>query len=474
MKTPGSSEAPCPILLDPKLMNPSQPTLWWCLDAEDVFAVGENAVCKAGSVSWAEVEQSEALSEIVGLYEFVLVGAPPGPERDELVEHLTAFLYTPVLVPTEKAFRGHANVRELLRCCGTRAVDALLYGAQEVPMQGVLDLAEVEASQGMDAQRVLSGFRELDAGIGGFSPGELSVWTGKRGEGKSTLLSQLLLEAVNQGRRVCAYSGELPARQFKLTMLQQAAGRDGVERREDARSGRVFFDVKPETAQRVNEWWRRRLFLTDIKRDNCHDERQILKAFEYARRRYGCDVFLVDNIMTAQLKDAAALGYWQAQSAFTGRLAAFAKGRGVHVHLVAHPRKTNGRLAADDVGGSVDITNRADNVLRVERVPEENLEKSGCNMLLSVLKNREFGAMPKIKLDFDPETRRFYPAGTGNGRAYSWERAERAGHSLAAELHARGKAIKAANRARAQAEAERVAQAAGEQVVQAVIGHLDG
>ncbi len=444
------SNKPCPILYYPEYMDPNQPTLWWCLDAEDVLAVRENAVCKASTVSWAELEQSgEDLADIVGNYEFVLVCAPPGPARDELVEHLTGFLYTPVLVPAEKAFRGCGSVMQLVERGGRKAVNALLYEAQEVPMQGVLDIAQVECAQRLDSSRVLSGFRELDAEIGGFSPGELSVWTGKRGAGKSTLLSQLLLEAVNQGHRVCAYSGELPARQFKLVMLQQAAGPDGVERREDAHSGRTAYEVKQEAAQRVNEWWRQRIFLNDIKRENCHDERQILKIFEYARRRYGCDIFLVDNIMTAQLKDAAALGYWQAQSAFTGRLVAFAKGRGVHVHLVAHPRKTDKRLEADDVGGSADITNRADNVLKVERVTEGKVETAGYDMLLTVLKNREFGALPKIRLDFDPQTRRFYPAGTQNSRAFSWERAERAG-SIAAELSAHGRAIKRANRAKTQ------------------------
>lgn len=446
----GSNEKPCPIMFYPEHMDPNQPTLWWCLDAEDVLAVTENAVCKAHTVSWAELEESgDLLADIVSDYEFVLVCAPPGPARDEVVEHLTAFLYTPVLVPSEKAFRGCASVMQLLAQSGRKAINDLLYEAQEVPMQGVLDIAEVECDQRLDAHRVLSGFRELDAGIGGFSPGELSVWTGKRGAGKSTLLSQLLLEAVNQGHRVFAYSGELPARQFKLALLQQAAGRDGVERREDTRSGRVSFDVKPEVAQRVNEWLRQRLFLSDIKRENCHDERQILKIFEYVYRRYGCDVFLVDNIMTAQLKDATALGYWQAQSSFTGRLVAFAKGRGVHVHLVAHPRKTDKRLEADDVGGSADITNRADNVLKVERVAEDKIETAGYDMLLTVLKNREFGALPKMKLDFDPPTRRFYSAGTAPGRAYSWERAEAAG-AVAAEMSARGRAVKQANRAKAQ------------------------
>ena len=426
---------PC-ISMDPARMDPSQPTLWWCSCTEDVLTLGDNAACKPFTTSWEEFDrQGEELAEFVDHYQFVLVAAPPGPERDEIVEHLTAVLHTPVLVPTDQAFRNCASVGNLKDIGGQKAVDGLLYGAREVPMQGVLDLADVDCAQRLDTRRVLSGFRALDAGIGGFSPGELSVWTGKRGEGKSTLLSQLLLEAVNQEHRVCAYSGEMPAWQFKLAMLQQAAGRDWVKRREDRRTGRIFYDVEEETAGRINEWWRGRVFLHDIKRENCHDEQRILTVFEYAHRRYGCDVFLVDNIMTAQLRDAAALGYWQAQSAFTGRLVSFAKGRGVHVHLVAHPRKTDKlRLDADDVGGSSDITNRADNVLRVERVAEDKLEKAGCCTLLSVLKNREFGAMPKVKLDFDPASRRFYPAGAENRRVYSWERAEMAGQVEFQEL----------------------------------------
>lgn len=454
----GSSDGPGLLLFDPERMDPSQPTLWWCLDALDVYAVKNNALCKASQASWADLEKGqEALAGFVDCYRFVLVCAPPGPERDEVVEHLTALLYTPVLVPSEKAFRNCASVGQLMDLGGEKAVEALLYGAKEVPMQGVLDLAEVKLDQSLDARRVLSGFRALDAGIGGFSAGELSVWTGKRGAGKSTLLSQLLLEAVNQGHRVCAYSGELPARQFKLVMLQQAAGPDRVDSRVDERSGRTLYEVEAEAAQRVNEWWRGRLFLTDIKRENCHDERQILKIFEYAHRRYGCDVFLVDNIMTAQLKDAAALGYWQAQSAFTGRLVAFAKGRGVHVHLVAHPRKTDKRLEADDVGGSSDITNRADNVLKVERVAEEKVEAAGFAMLLTVLKNREFGALPRVELDFDPSSRRFSTAGNSGVRMFSWEREGPAG-SIAARLSAQGRAIKQANRNRAQQTFQEVAE----------------
>lgn len=425
MKTIGSDGGA--ILCLPEYIDYAAPGLWWCIDPEDVMTLRENAVCKSASAGWDEVGKE---AEAVERFQFILVCAPQGTIRDEITEELTSRISVPVLVPAEDAFHNCENIRSLLEAKGARAVSQLLYGAKEIPVQGVIDIADVDCTKRLNAERVLSGFRELDSGIGGFSPGELSVWTGKRGEGKSTLLGQILLEAVNQGHRVLAYSGELPAHQFKLSMLQQAAGYRNVTKREDERSGRILYDVNSKAGSAINEWWRGRLFLTDIRRENAHNEENILKLFEYAKRRYGCDVFLVDNIMTAELRDAAALGYWQAQSAFTGRLVSFAKGRGVHVHLVAHPRKTDkrdGRLEADDVGGSGDITNRADNVLKVERVREDKVAQAGCDMLLSVLKNREFGAMPKIKLDFNPASRRFYPAGTGDRRIFSWERAETSG-----------------------------------------------
>lgn len=417
-----------PLLYRPEFISPSEPTgLWWCQDAEDVQAVAINAVCKSTPADWADVGRC---SEFVEQFPYIFVAIPSGARREEVVQELTTRFGIPVLVPAAGAFHGHLSVRELRDAGGPRALDKLLYGAEEVPIQGLLNLADVDCERKLSAERVLSGFRKLDAAIGGFSPGDLSVWTGKRGDGKSTLLGQMMLEAVNQGHRVCVYSGELPKHQFKLTLLQQAAGRDHVSKREDKRTGHVFFDVDPVSARKINEWWDKRLFLTDIQCRNAHDEDNVLKLFQYAKRRHGCDVFLVDNIMTASLKEAVALGYWQAQSAFTGRLVAFAKGNGVHVHLVAHPRKTDRRLEADDVGGSADITNRADNVLKVERVREERVEQAGYSMMLTVLKNREFGVMPKVELDFSPESRRFYPASSFDAREFSWERIDSQGGQI--------------------------------------------
>lgn len=414
------------LLFEPRFMDPqAEPYgLFWCKDAEDMKAVGVNAVCKALTVPWKELGE---WAEFVCQYPYILVAVPPGPARDEIAEELQARFPLPVLIPGNDAFHACASVLELRENYGISALDQLVMDAQELPSPGVLNVAEIDCDTETHIKRTSSGLTLLDREIGGFAPGELSVWTGRRGEGKSTLLGQILLDAIDQGRRACCYSGELPARQFKRFIRQQAAGYLHVTAQEDPWTGKTFFQVGDDVKGPIDRWFDGNLFLTDIKDKAAHDEDTILRLFEGAHRRYGCDTFLVDNIMTAQLRSETEQGYYRAQSAFAGRLADFCKRLNVHVHLVAHPRKTEGKrpLEADDVGGSGDITNRADNVLKVERVPEERVQELGYSSLLTILKNREFGARGKVKLEFNEPSRRLYQMGGSPAKRYGWERSLR-------------------------------------------------
>lgn len=144
-----------------------------------------------------------------------------------------------------------------------------------------------------------------------------------------------------------------------------------------------------------------------------------MNEFECAHRCLGCDVFLVDNIMTARLK--ADRDYYRAQSMFTRQLAEFCKTTKTHVHLVAHPRKgERGKPVdnSDEVSGVADITNLADNVISVRRLTDPG--EDGHDTELSVLKARERGVRGKIGLCFDPPPRRFYAPCSTPGKKYGW------------------------------------------------------
>ena len=300
-------------------------------------------------------------------------------------------------------------------------MEQILLDVVELPVYGLLDLADVGPPDVAHMPKVRSGIPNLDQAIGGFLMGELSVWTGRRGEGKSTLLSQLLLEALDQDAAVCAYSGELPAWKFKYWTSLQAAGPEHIRREKDRSSGKLVPMVSPLVQPRIDEWYRRRFFLYDIGKSTVHDAANILRLFGYAHRWYGAKVFLVDNIMTARFKGTRDADFYRAQSAFVNDLATFARSNGVHVHLVAHPRKTDQKhLAADDVGGIGDITNLADNVFALERTQKG--EEGQGQTVLNILKNRFYGVRKQIGLTFDETSRRFYKSGTGDlDRRYGWE-----------------------------------------------------
>ena len=392
----------------------------------DVQTVVRNAVAKPSITEWDRIPRE--VWDWVEQFPYVFVCVPPGEAQQEISTELQKRVTVSILLADLASFRGNKSVFELFQNAGQRAVEGLLLGAYELPMPGLLQLSDVDVDGPISQNRMMSGILSLDYCLGGFRGGELSVWTGKRGEGKSTWLGQVLNEAVNQGKRVCAYSGELPARQFKLSMLPQAAGPDYVTPVPDPMTGRTEYTVAPEIRQLLEGWWRDRLLLTDIRQANAHDEDTILRLFEYAYRKYGCDVFLVDNIMTAQLSRERELGLWRAQSAFTQRLSAFAKKNGAHVHLVAHPRKTGERgVSADDVAGTADITNLADNVFSVERIPEDKIGPDGFSTRIKIIKNRRNGTMATIGLNFEETSRRFYEDGGNPRKKYTWE-AEWNGH----------------------------------------------
>ncbi len=298
--------------------------------------------------------------------------------------------------------------------------------ARAIPIHGLLELADVTPIDPSSIERVRSGIPELDKEIGGLQMGEVSIWTGKNGQGKSTLLGQLMLNAVNEGKAVCAYSGELRADRFQYWINLQAAGPKHISLRFDQVRDKNVPYLERDINSRVREWYRGKFWLYDnnIRGENA-EELGIIKLFTFAARKYDCKVFLVDNLMTAKFDQISDEDFYRAQSKFVGELVHFAKTYNVHVHLVAHPKKTRGKLEKEDISGSGDITNRADNVFSVERVTEDSdLE---CDSVVSILKNRSEGKQNiEIGLNFDENSKRFWqPSDTQSSTwRYGWEAVE--------------------------------------------------
>ena len=393
------------LIYDPHFIDPAHRSgCYLCDNAEDVQAIGINAVCLSVTAKPGDLALVRPFFEQFTYG--VLIVSPDQTRREELSAAASQALPScDISIADDSVFHGCATLGELRDKEGLRAFDALWTNAREIPPYGLLNLAKVKSTSKANAPHVRSGVPGLDEKIGGFYEGELSIWSGRRGEGKSTLSGQIILSAVKAGKNVCAYSGELPKEQFKEWLSLQAAGPGNVEP-VVTDTGKTVYRVKPIIQPQIDAWWDDHLYLYDNDIDSADSPETILAIFRAAQKRLGCTSFVVDNLMTAELPGE---DYYRAQGNYVKALKKFAKSTGAHVHLIAHPRKSDGKnkkADCDNVGGSGDVSNVADNTFWLERL--EGGEAEIHSAKLNILKNRDFGVTGSIDLDFDFPSRRYY------------------------------------------------------------------
>ncbi len=322
---------------------------------------------------------------------------------------------------------GRKDANEVLYFDGATAVKEAILRAKEVPIRGLLRLSEAKVFDYESAVRVRSGVPALDKVMGGFIMGQVTVWTGINSSGKSTFLGQVMLDSIEQGYAVCAYSGELPAALFRYWIDLQVAGPDNIDLHEDRFRGKLGDEyekipkVKPEKVKFIRYWYRDKFFLYDS--FGSTTDTDLLEVFEYAAMRHNCKVFMVDNLMTTEIAATSDKDFYRRQSEFMRRVVDFSHKFDVHIHIVAHPRKTEGRLTKMDIYGSGDIANRADNILSLHRCNEKEKADLYCDSILDLHKSRFNGRQEvEISLMFCDKSKRFVMATRPHdiNKEYGW------------------------------------------------------
>lgn len=338
-----------------------------------------------------------------------------------LVDELSRRLRCKLRVVRQEDYLGEKDANAVLQKYGPEALRQAVANAQVLPVNHVVRLAEVESVDLNDLERIRTGFSNLDRVVDGFFMGQLVLLTGKRGEGKSTLMGQLMAEALNQGYKALAYSGELPGYQFKRWLDFQLAGPQNVLTTYNVYSD-PRYSLREDTVERLNRWYYDSAFLYDNNSLNGDEYESLLETIEKAIQRYGVKLVCVDNLMTA-IDVASADSQYIQQSQFVRSLKQIAVRYNVVVLLVAHPKKTEGKVTDNDaVFGSSDITNRADLVLSYVKNPEG--ETQGGKVF--VLKNRMTGKLAlgdsAVAMEYEPSSKRIYQAGSSPSYQYGWER----------------------------------------------------
>jgi twinkle protein len=183
-----------------------------------------------------------------------------------------------------------------------------------------------------------------------FRPGEVTTCTGLTGAGKSALLNQISLCAMDVGTKAMIASMEMRPSQTLERMTRQAC-REYKPSRDDIR---LF-----------HGWLDGRLWIFNVKGQA--DAKTLFANMLYARRRFGCTFFVIDSLMRCGIKQDD----YEAQDQFVKDICAFCEAEYVHVVLIAHMKKLDpsqrGRGGRSDIKGSAGITDNTFNNIIVWR-----------------------------------------------------------------------------------------------------------
>lgn len=274
---------------------------------------------------------------------------------------------------------------------------------------------------------IRTGITEIDNRLKGLRKGFVTVLSGLRAAGKSSVISQLTIEAAQQGYRTALFSGELTNKKAYDWLILQAAGKNHIHgtRYEN------FFCVDHETEPVVSKWLDEKVYIYNNEYGN--EFKKVYALLNQCTVEHKVDLIIIDNLMALNINQ---LGNdkFDRQSLFVSWLENFAKKCNVHVLFVAHPRKNQGFLRLEDISGSNDIVNRVDNAMIIHRVGMDFKTKIGeffnkkapqrlleADNVVEICKSRDTGVQDCfIPLYFEKESKRLK-----NQRAeykhYGWE-----------------------------------------------------
>lgn len=311
------------------------------------------------------------------------------------------------------------DINEVLYFAGRDALVDLIAHAEDPGVPSVVNVSDVQDVDLDEMDGIETGIRELDAEVMKLFYGTLTIISGLPASGKTSFLSQLCCQALEQDKPVWMFSREMPGWMEKSWLNYIMAGAHHVKTYED-RNGAKYYKVAPEAKQAINEYYDKKWFL--YRDDWSNKLEDIMISMEDCVRKYGAKLLIVDNLMTVDLNQNENSELLK-QTECINRLIKFAMKYSVAVVLVAHPRKLpkGEDIGIYDISGTSNIVNLAHRTIGLRRIDQEK-EKSSHNVCLTVIKDRMRGkAGKKINLYYDVPTRRFYTNESEYSYQYKWD-----------------------------------------------------
>jgi len=335
-------------------------------------------------------------------------------------------------------YKDCKDANEILLKYGKKQIKTCIDNAVLIPIEGLIDFADIKPINRYEIPKLPTGFEDIDKLLcGGLPFGSVVALTGKTGEGKSTIGSWLIAQAIENKHKCFVYSGEMDKALFKEGLDRQIAGE---KVRVDQNDNTEMYYIPEEYQKKINEWYRGMGFFYDIYslsiEDSESEKSTLVRKIEDSYSQYGTDVFLIDNLMTAmELENIESEDKYEKQSKFMKRLVNLAVRYQILIILVAHNRKDSSGTQNDNISGTSDIANLASVTLdystpAIIKKGKREYHHTDCKgqearkhqRVLKLGKNRFFSTLCSDGwcTEYDVKSNRVYISSDVRNKVFSW------------------------------------------------------
>jgi len=313
----------------------------------------------------------------------------------------------------DKALFGSMNdLNDVYRQYGPeRILKIISSGKRKFDGEWDLDLDPYKGLEFKGLKFIPTGLDGLGAAINDIGTGLVHLVTGRSNAGKSTYVNQLMTNAIDAGFKTYACLGEGDQQKVINKFYTSLIGHDKHKYILKKINKRWIKEPKPEILRALQEWHRGKLkmYVKAMSKYKTHD--QLFDMLHYKIKTERHDLIILDNLMSL-LTVGKADEKNETQGKFIEKCHQLAQSYNVAVIVVLHPNKTyeaGSSMEFEKISGSSDIYNKADVILNVIRVPDDNVEllSKGITARIQVAKNRDWSDLPMIDCAFDIETNTF-------------------------------------------------------------------
>lgn len=312
----------------------------------------------------------------------------------------------------------------------------IILNPKDTPVPSLIDFSDVEEMDTSDLDGVTLGIDEIDKEFGKFFFGSFNIISGLPGSGKTSLISSLICSAMEQDYNSWLFSRELPTWMSKSWIVQYLAGNRHLSKFE-GKKGSIYYKVNNSAYKAINAFYKNRLYLY---RDDYSNEIECVKnSMVDAARKYGCKVFVIDNLMMLDLggNDDNKL---EKQKEIINWLIQFSTKFQVLTFLVCHPNKTQSYtegIGMFQISGASEIINLAHRAIGLRRIPlkeKEGIknqrgdgwfkEPTNFDVMINTIKDRFTGKNFEVGIYYDVPSRRFFTSYEEYDYKYKWDKTE--------------------------------------------------